>query len=364
MLLGDIALAERRGAEAAREFRRALALDPAADALNERLARALEASGDAGGAAAARRLAGPREPAFGDPLVQGIFAPGSADPRAQALALAAEGRYDEARKVLDGALAAAPETASLLATYARIEGDAGRLAEARARADQALKLAPDDAGAILAGALVSELGGREAEAVAGYEHAVRADLGNAEARLMLGHALMRRGQFGAAAEQYRQIATEAPGDGSAWLRLAAAESRAGRCRQVLGEVNTALKARPRDGTLLQAYVRLAASCPGVSAEERQVAVDYGRALYEQLPNEDHSEALAMALAAIGRRDDAVDYQAQAIFEALKRNDQAAAARLKVELDGYKAGRVAAMPWPAGHPLVAPPRLAPSAAAAR
>jgi tetratricopeptide (TPR) repeat protein len=359
MLIGDVALAEKRHAEAVAAYRRALALDAGASAIQERLARALEAQGDRSGAAAARAKAGPVEPAFGDPLVQGIFSPGSTDPVAQALSLAAQARHAEARALLDAALKATPDASALLAASARVEGDAGRLDIARSRASAALRAAPDDASVLVTVALLAELEGKDSEALAGYERAVRADLEHAEARLLLGHALMRAGRFSSAAEQYRQLTRLDASDSRAWLRLAAAEARAGRCSAALTELNGALKSRPRDGTLLEGYVRLASTCPGVSTEVRQVAVDYGRALYEQLPNEDHSEALAMAMAATGKRQEAVDFQAQAMFEALKRKDDAAVARLKVELDNYKAGRIARAPWPAGHPLVAPARLTPS-----
>ena len=65
-------------------------------------------------------------------------------------------------------------------------------------------------------------------------------------------------------------------------------------------MNTALRARPKDGGLLQTFVRLAASCPAASPEEKRMAVDYGKALYAQRPDGAHSEALAMAMAATGQ----------------------------------------------------------------
>ena len=149
---------------------------------------------------------------------------------------------------------------------------------------------------------------------------------------------------------------------SAKARLAAALALSGRCADALREVNQSLRANARDGGQMQVFVRLAATCSQASAEERQMAVDYGQALYKQRPDRAHSEALAMALAATGKAKDAVDYQAQAMFDAIKADDQSALAYLKPVLERYKAGQRAAQAWPQGHPYTNPPRLSPSIAA--
>ena len=147
----------------------------------------------------------------------------------------------------------------------------------------------------------------------------------AEARLLYGNVLLRQKQYAQAAEQYRQLAALAPGDGSAQARLAIAQAAAGHCADALRGVNGSLRSRPRDGGLLQTFVRLAATCQSASSEERRMAVDYAQALYKQRPDVAHSEALAMALASTGKAKDAVDYEAQAMFEAVRANDQAALA---------------------------------------
>ncbi len=361
-LLGEIALREKRWADADRWFVQALKADPQATALHGRRAEALTALGNASAAEAQRKLAGELSPGYTDPLLQTIFAPAPQPPAAQALALAAERAHADAIVLLDAALVAKPNDAELLAAYARVEADRGNLAAAGTRADAALKAAPGSADAHLAKGMVLEVGGNEKGARAQYEAAVRADPTFIPARLALGNAMMRGRQWLPAAEQYRQVAALDPA-ASVTDRLAAARVQGGRCGEALREINTMLTSRPRDGDLLQTFVRLAATCPAASDGERGMAADYGQALYNQLPNEGNTEALAMAMAAQGRATDAVDYQAQAIFESVKRGDTATAARQRVELDRYKAGGRATQPWPAGHPVLAPPPLKPSVRAA-
>lgn len=359
-LLAEIAMREKRPAEAVAHYRRALAAAPSATRLNAQLAEALAAAGDRAGAEAARQRAGEGSVSYPDPLLEAMYAR-PRDPAAEALALAADGRHGEALALLDAALAEAPGDARLLAAYARVEADRGRIEAAVERVGAALAAAPGDAQALLARGMVHEMAGRDAAALADYQAAVRADLALGAARLALGNALMRGGRAAEAAEQYRAVAQAA--GGIAWARLAAALHAAGRCADALREINGALRAAPRDGGLMQVFVRLAASCPAASAEERAMAYDYGRALYRQRPDEDHSEALALAAAAAGDFEAARDYQAQAMFEATKRGDRAAVARMRGVLDGYRQQRAAAAPWPSGHPFLVPPRLEPSQAGA-
>ena len=361
-LLGEIAMREKRWADADRWFTQALKADPKATALHARRAEALAALGNASAAAGQRKLAGKLTPGYPDPLLESIFAAPPRPPAEQALGLAAAGAHSEAIALLDTALAQQPDDAELLTAYARVEADRGNLAAAGTRADAALKAAPGSAAAHLAKGMVLEVGGNENAARAQYEAAVRADQRYGAARLALGNALMRAQQWMAAADQYREAAAL---DDSAGVsdRLAAALVLAGRCADALGQVNRLLLARPRDGDLLQTFVRLAATCPAASDKERGMAAEYGQALYKQLPNEANTEALAMAMAAQGRSADAVDYQAQAIFESVKRGDTATAARQRADLDRFKAGQRATQPWPPGHPALAPPRLKPSARAA-
>ena len=358
VLLGQVALREKKYAEAATQFRAALASDPKATVVYAGLADALAGGGDAKGAAEARAKAGNVLPAYADPLYDGVFS-SPRSPLEQALALAQKGQHASARALLDGMLKAKPNDAALLAAYARVEADSGNEQAAAQRAAAALRVSPNDAQANLAQAIVLESANEERAAQPYYQRAVAADGKLAEARLLYGNVLLRQKQYAQAAEQYRQLAALAPGDGSAQARLAIAQAAAGHCADALRGVNGSLRSRPRDGGLLQTFVRLAATCQSASSEERRMAVDYAQALYKQRPDVAHSEALAMALASTGKAKDAVDYEAQAMFEAVRANDQAAVAWMKPLLERFKAGQPATTPWPNGHPFVVPPRLAPS-----
>jgi tetratricopeptide (TPR) repeat protein len=355
-LAGEAAMNERRYRDAVANYEKALKAEPRANLLYARIADARTALGDAAGATAARAKAGKSSTSFNDPMLESLYAPSPSSPAELALSLASRGQHDGARAALDEALKATPNDVALLSAYARVAADAGDTAGARAKADAALRAAPNDASANLAMAMVLETAGQEAQALAYYEKASRADAADPQAHALLGNAYLRRRQYPAAAQQYRELARLVPGDASAFARYAVAQSLGGRCGDGLREVNAQLKARPKDGGLLQTFVRLASTCAAASAEERTMAVDYGKSLYRQRPDAAHSEALAMAMAATGKSSDAVDFEAQAIFDALKRQDNADVERKKVLLERFKAGQAATTPWPAGHPFLDPPRL--------
>lgn len=359
-LLGQIALKQKNWGEAVRQLELALKADPSATSLYGPLADAYAGSGDGKRAQEARAKVGSGIASFADPLVQGVYATATVEADGAALALAGSGRHDEARKMLDAALEAAPDNARLLAASARIEADAGNAALARTRADAAL--AADATGAVpkLARAVVAEISGQESQAVSYYEQAVRADLGSVEARLLLGNAYMRRQAYPAAAEQYRAMVAAAPADGGAYARLAAAETMSGRCGAALETVDAAATAQAKNAGIGHVLVRLASTCAAATAEQKARALATAKALYEQRGNADDSEAYALALAANGKAADAVEYQAAVLFEAAKSNDQAAIARGRTYLQQFEANKAATQPWPPGHPLYTPPRLAPSA----
>lgn len=358
-VLGDIALRQKRHAEAASLFRAALKADPGANSLQAGLAEALAASGDAKGAAEARALAGPGLAAFSDPLVEGIFGGGPRPVDVDALALAAAGRHADAIAMLDEGLKIAPSQPLLHAAKARVEADRGNAAAARQAITEALRLAPKDPGVLLADGLVAELGGDRAKAERSYVAAITADPTYGDARLAYGTLLQRLGRHADALREFRELAKLEGLVG--WQHAAAAAALADRCGELLRDVSTAARANPRDGGLAQVKVRVAASCGDASDDDRRAALAAARRLYGQLPDAAHAEALAMANAAIGQFDDAFDYQMQAGFELMATGGEPAALVRKPFVDAFKAKRAASTPWPPADPLMAPPALAPRAA---
>jgi len=362
-MMAQVELRQKRYPAAVENFNRALKLEPQANQLYQSLAEAYTGMGNAAAAKEAVAKAGNTPPALADPLVLGFFsgaaASASGSPLQQAQQLAASGRIAAARAKLADHLRDHPDDVEALAFQARLEASIGDNLIAQAAADQALTLKPDNAVALLARGIVYEYAGDDNQAYAFYQRAVRADVKLPMARLLLGNAEMRRSRFSEAAEQYRQLATLQPDDPPAVAHLAAAQVAAGQCGRALADTSAAQARKPADGDLMQIFVRLASTCPAAKQQERDMALDYAQALYKQRPDADDSATLALAMAAHGKFADAQQYQAEAIFQALRSSDKQSAELYKSTQAAFAAKQTPDRPWPAQHPYFKPPQLTPT-----
>ena len=368
-LLGDIALRDKRPADAIDALNTALKLDPKATKLYAQLADAYEGSGNAKAAADARAKAGDGMPALADPIglrfsgpAQPAAAAAPVDPLLQAsseasMALAAR-QYDKARQLTDSALHLSPNDPTLLALYARIEAASGNLAQARSRADAAVAAGPDNAVAWLNQGIVLEMNNDDNGAQRAYDKAISLEPKLVEPRIRRGNFLMRAGRYDDAAGAYRAVIANDAKDTAGWVHLVAAEVAAGKCAPVLKDINSALAKDSKNGFLLQLFVRLASTCGSVGADERKMALDYAQAMYQQVDAAPVGEAYALALAANGRWDDAVKTQQAAMFVLLKNNKKDEIGDYREFMKAFQAHKLPDRPWPPGHVLFHPQRAAP------
>ena len=110
----------------------------------------------------------------------------------------------------------------------------------------------------------------------------------------------------------------------------------------------AYEADPGMAKVIQALARIYATCLDATDEQRKVAIEYARVLYNGEPSLETSETLAMTLAAGRLFDDAIDFQTQAIFEALKTGSLEAQPQLQENMERYRNQQPAVLPWPPGH----------------
>jgi tetratricopeptide (TPR) repeat protein len=374
-MLGDIALRQKRNAEAVSRFQRALAIEPGATRLYARLAEAQAAAGDAAAAAQSRAKAGAVEPMLPDPIAQGLGAAVGARGGAAAATtpgtdgatrLAQEagllllaGQYGAARGKLDEALKQRPDEPALLAMYARIEAADGNIAAAKTRAAAAVAAGRDSSVAHLSQGVALEMGNDDAGARRAYEEAVVLDPKAADARSLLGDLLLRTGHPDDAATHYRVVVQQDLTRPEPWMRLVAAYVEGGRCAMALRDVSDVLAADAGNTFVLQLFVRLASTCRAASAAERKGALEYGSKLHADAANAQSGEALALALAANGKWDDAVKTQQAAMFVLVRNGLKGALTPYRQVLTQLQAKQLPDRPWPASAAVYHPQRLAPA-----
>jgi tetratricopeptide (TPR) repeat protein len=365
----EIALKQKRYADALSATNEALKLDEEASQLYGIQADAYQGLGNATAAQASRAKAGNTPPLMRDPLAEGFLggaagagAPMDEDnPLVRASRYIAVRQYDDARKQLDEALKAAPGDLGVLGLYARTEALAGNKSAAASRAAEGLRVAPNDAQAFLTRGVVNETAGDEDAARRDYESAIRADPNAAEARLLLGNHLMRKNQYGQAVEQYRQILVIDPKRWEVYGHIVAAQVAEGRCAQGLKELNDAMRGNQRQGFLVQVFVRTASTCPAANETEKSMALELGEKLYKQRPLPQITEAFALATAANGKFDEAVQLQGAAIFAAVRDGGTPASAPFQEFFKQFQAKQMPQRPWPSTSPFFKPERLQPAPA---
>jgi predicted Zn-dependent protease len=189
-----------------------------------------------------------------------------------------------------------------------------------------------------------------------YEKAVALDAASVEASINLGNLLMREGRYDDAASRYRAL-TKANPTAEAWMRLMAADVAAGKCQAGVNEINEALGKDSHNGVLMQLFVRMTSTCAATSAEEKRMALDYGRDLYKQTNMAPVGEAYSLALAANGKFDDAAKTQEAAMFLLVRNGRRGEVADYREFLKKFQAHQLPDRPWPASSALFAPPKLA-------
>jgi tetratricopeptide (TPR) repeat protein len=373
-LLGEIALRQKRYAEAIDATQRALAIDPKATRLYTQLADAYTGAGDAKAAAQARAKAGSGVPMLGDPILLGLLqstgdasgddkkpAPAKATPVEEAAVLLAAGQYAGARSKLDAALKLSPSDTKALVLYARVEAASGNVAQAKARIEAAIGADPKSEAAELVHGAVLEMANDERGAQAAYEKAAALAPRSAAAGIALGNMAMRGGRYEDAAARYRAAAKADGASVDAWARLIAAEAAVGKCADAIREINGALAKDPRNGILMQLFVRLTSTCPSSSAEEKRMALDYGREIYRESSAAPIGESYALALAANGKWDDAVKTQQAAMFVLVRNDRRGEVPAYREFLQQFQAHKLPDRPWPASSELWHPKRPGPEPA---
>lgn len=355
--LGQALLADGRYAEAIEALSRALELDPEASALYNAMAQAWRNLGEVDRAREMLARQGSRQAAMADPVATSVlrlsrssqtyFQAGMAQGEAGNHALAAElirqaiglrpehvpyfralgeqlyraGELAEAREVLTQAAAMDRTHADLYQNIGVVEFEMGEFEDAAESFDTALALGRDAIELKLLRERARMMAGDIDSAIAGLDElAANSDEWDAlEARYWQGMALLLDDRCEAAERLFEQV----------WDQS--------------GE---------RHGSALMALVRVRASCSDASEAELDEALDWARMIYEALPSPETLETLAMAYAAVGRMDDAVDAQAMAVFEVHRNNLTDRFPDLQGNMERYTNGQRAERPYSPADPILA------------
>lgn len=369
-------VAEERGeyAEAIAQFQRALTLQPRASVIHYNLGQAYRELGEFDRAEEALARSGPNRVAMADPLMHELttLAIGALPHLDRGHAAAREGRLADAESAYRQAVAA--DAASVrahesLATLLVRRGDPEGAIE---HFGVAVRLDPENAQAQSdLGLLLAELG-RNDRALEHLGRAVELDPGNGEARLGLGavlaqtgnfeeavvellaalgqvpesrrtprlhfglaEALVRTGRLAEALPHYSRVRELDPTQSLAWLREATVLMGLGRFADARATLEARLRVDATDGRAAHSLARLLAGAPDPTLRDGPRSMTIAGALLQADNAAPNAETAAMALAEVGRFEEAVSIQRTLLEEARRQGRTGEERRLTRNLERYE-----------------------------
>ena len=352
---GRVALAKRQYQVAVDRLIAAAAAAPQASSIHYPLSLAYRDLGDMKHADAELRLRGTVDPAPVDPLMREVSAllqNATAFEVRGADALTRR-RWPEAVAALRQALALAPDNASTHLNLGTALFETGDATGALAEFHEAVRLSPGLAKAHYGIGVVSEAAGHDKEALEAFAEAVKGDPDSAEARLSLGDALRRAGRDTDALPQYAAVIRTNPSASPAYFGSAMALVHLKRWPNASDALNRAVTTFPDQPGFAHALARVLASAPDDRVRDGQRALAIVGALLERQRTLELMQTMAMALAEVGRFEEAVRWQREAMTAAAQSNRRDLNSRLSENLSRYERRLPCRIPWPEDDPVFRP-----------
>jgi tetratricopeptide (TPR) repeat protein len=301
--LGEVALRERRFEEAVSHFRAALERVPQASSIHYSLAMAYRGLGRLDEARSHLEQRGTGGIKVGDPIVDGLqtLVRGERGLVVHGRRAYEAGQYQEAADAFARAIEAAPASAAARVNLGFTQLQMGNTPDGLKHLREGFELAPDDANV-----------GRE-----------------------LVRVLLRLRRYDEAIQVLMKSRSVNPDDEETLVSLSillAERERFGDAVALLAEANTRFPERTATATTL---ARLLASSPDRSIRDGRRALDLAMAVYGAAPGPAHAETVALALAELGRCDEASEWMRRGVREAEQAKDASEIARLRAEVPKYE-----------------------------
>lgn len=353
--LGRVALAKQDYAQAVKYLESSLAIRPQASRIHYPLALAYRGLGNRAKAEEHLGLRGEVEPTGADPLlgeISGLLQNAAAFEARGSTALGAR-QWAEAAENLKKAIELAPNNAFSrlnLGTALYMQDDVdGALEQYR----EAIRLSPTLARAHFALGVLMESRGQDEEAIKAYEAAVTSDPAYTEPRFSLANALRRNGRVQESLSQYAEVIRLDATVSQASFGYAMGLVRLGRYQEASARFESAMKTFPEQPGFAHAQARLLAAAPDDRVRNGARALAIMNELMKAQQTLAMAETMAMAFAELGRYDEAVRWQRDAIAAANESKRADLVRKLTVNLRLYENRQPCRTPWtnddPVHHP---------------
>lgn len=363
--MGRAAFARDDYTQAAAYLEGALTVFPGASALQYPLAMAYRGLGDASKAEAHLRKRGDVDVRPEDPLMRELDSLLESPVRSERLGLEAleKGLWADGEQHFRKGIALRPAEPDLRAALSHGLGSAlalsGDAAAAQVQFEEGVQASPTywknhyDLGVLAA------MAGRDASAIAYFTEVVKLEPDYAPAHLMLADTLRRTAQVDASLVEYREVLRIDPKIAEGRFGTAIALVRLDRFADATATLQEGISLHPDDLRFSHALARLLAAAADATVRDGRRALAITESLAKRGMSIELAETTAMALAEIGRYQEAAAWERRAIAAAKSRGATDVARLMAENLGLYERRQPCRTPWRLSDPIYAPRPTSPS-----
>jgi len=336
--LGETALSEQKYAEAVENLTKALELTPQANRLHYSLGMAYRGLGDLDKAKEELARRGPVGVRGSDPLFDEVEAlrRGERVQLIQGRMAFAARRYKQAAEFFRKAVEAEPTSARARINLGAALGQSGDLDGALQQYQAVLQTEPNNETARFNTGVLLVRGGKAAEAAEHFQAVVAVSPDDLEANRELAKSLVKSGRAADAIVPYQKVAASDPDDEIALTSLTTLLVNAGRPQEALDLLEKAHEKYPDRGITAHALARILAASPDAKLRDAARALELAKSVFNARQEVFHGETVALALAELGRCEEAAKWQQQ-LIDAIQTSNQKPSARFVSALERYRKG---------------------------
>ena len=338
--LGQAALSKRSYADAARYLEKALSLAPESNRLHYALAMAYRGLGKMDQAQSHLALSGTVGVRVSDPLVDGLqdLIKGARLHLIRGRTALEARRFEDAADQFRQAVAAQPDNITAHFNLGAALTQTGDLPGAVAQFEETLRLDPNHPNAHYNLGLLLAQANRHEEAIKHLRSAVNDEPTDINARFLLGQELLKVRRLDEAETELSRVVQSDPDNEDAllgWVTILLGKKQYGEALEALEKGHEQFPLKGRTSVTL-AY--LLAASPQYEKRDGKRALQLAQAAYEATGTVNHGVLVAMALAELGRCDEAAAWVRRMTAKATAEGKPDLMEKLKAELSRYERAR--------------------------
>jgi len=315
--LGQLAMSQRRYTDAVNLFEKTLAQVPGANRVHYSLAMAYRGLGNSEKVKTHLALQGSVGVRVSDPLIdalQDLIEGERVHLSRGKLAFEAQ-RYSEAAVEFRKAVEAKPRSFTARVNLGAALAQAGEVKEAIEQLEEAIRLDPTKANAHFNLAILLARQNKHEEAISHVRAALVADENDLGARLFLAQELWKAAHFDEALKEYSVVVQLDPDNESALLAQVKLLYRKGQFKQALDALEKGHAQYPQKGRTAVMLAYAMATSPVSQLRNGSQALEVAQRVYAATGTIQHGVVVALALAELGRCNEAAEWQRRMITAA-------------------------------------------------